>query len=96
MLKADHQVFAHVVVEQPADQSASGGARLPGALVGNGGEFALTLATLVQVCGLWCVVCGASPSSSRTPTRRRQQPLLHTANTNNLNHDTKQPHQTPN
>ncbi|KAI8472564.1 MAG: hypothetical protein J3K34DRAFT_205940 [Monoraphidium minutum] len=46
-LKADPPVFCHVAVEQPIDPGSSTTARLPGALVG--GDFALALATLVQV-----------------------------------------------
>lgn len=52
VLKADHQVFGHVVVEQPIDPGSHSASKLPGALVGS--DFALTLGTLVQV-RCWCV-----------------------------------------
>jgi hypothetical protein len=47
VLKADPPVFGHVVVEQPLDPGSSSAAKAPGALVGE--DFALALATLVQV-----------------------------------------------
>lgn len=57
-------MFAHVVAEQPLDPGTSSGARLPGALVGDG--FALTLATLVQARG---ARRGAEGRGDRSPLR---------------------------